>query len=46
MFQIIRTFAFINAVAKMFVNQIWENIGIQFDDFGRRGTRMKTFFSA
>ena len=43
MFQIIRKFAFINAAVKMFVNQIWENIGIQFDNFGGSVTRLTTF---
>ena len=41
-FQIIRKFTF--AVVKMFVNQIWENIGIEFDNFGGRVTRLTTFF--
>ena len=45
MFQIIRKFAFVNAVVKMFVNQILENIGIQFDNFGGSVTRLATFFS-
>ena len=45
MFQITREFTFINAVVKMFVNQISENIGIQFDNFGGNVTRLVTFFS-
>ena len=45
MFRIIRKFVFINAVVKMFVNQIWENIGIQLDSFGGSVTRLTTFFS-
>ena len=45
-FQIIRKFAFINAVVKIIVNQICENTGIQFDNFGGSVTRLTTFFSA
>ena len=46
MFQIIRNFAFLNAVVKMFVNQICENIEIRFDNFGGSVTRLTTSFSA
>ena len=45
MFQVIRKFAFIMAVVQMFVNQIWENIGIQFNNFGGSVARLTTFFS-
>ena len=45
MFQIIKKFAFINAAVNMFVNQIWENIGIQFENFGGSVTRLTTFLA-
>ena len=45
MFQIIRKFAFISALVKVFANQICENIEIQFDNFGESVARLTTFFS-
>ena len=45
MFQIITKFTFINAVVKMFANQLWKNIAIQFDKFGGSVTCLTIFFS-
>ena len=42
--QITRKVTFLNPVVKIFVNQIWGNIGIKFDHFGGSVTRLKTFF--